>query len=53
MEKIPYEKIDLFLKELFKKEPTIDIHVFHEKEFTTIIWNDGSKTVIKDCDNRN
>lgn len=46
MKKLPYEKINDFLIQLFKKD-TIEIQVYHDKDIT-IIWNDGTKTVIKD-----
>ncbi len=48
MKKLPYEKINDFLIQLLKKD-TIDIKVYHDKDIT-IIWNDGTKTVIKDVE---
>ncbi len=46
MKKLPYEKINDLLTQIFKKD-TIDIQVYHDKDIT-IVWNDGTKTVIKD-----
>ena len=46
MKKIPYEKINDFLIQIFKKD-NIDIQVYRDKDIT-IVWNDGTKTVIKD-----